>query len=187
MNPMSRSSVNRRLFQAAMCFLTGALMTAVLGCGGSETRSPEESSSSQPQLAGSTNAVPQQEKSQHAKVAPGATLAPEDFTKALQATGARYVVIQVFQEACAPCMTEALRLTELAEQWRKDGVAILGLGMDETPDSVRAFFEHTGERISYPLYHASWFAKQQKIAMTPTVFIYSTGGEQLYRTDPEQA
>ncbi len=121
------------------------------------------------------------------RVEPGTNLAEANFEKTLGETDAKFVVVQVYLEGCGPCMTEALHLTEKESQWRKEGVAILGLGMDETPDGPKAFFEHTGKRITYPLYLAPWFAQQQDVFITPTVFIYSAGGEQLFRTDPEQA
>ncbi len=122
-----------------------------------------------------------------ARVSPGTPLLEAEFVQTLRATGAEYIVVQVYMEACGPCMTEALQLTKIAEQWRKDGVAILGMGMDETPAGAEAFFRSTGGRIRYPLYFAPWFAKQQKVTATPTLFIYSVSGEQVFRIDPMTA
>ena len=120
-------------------------------------------------------------------VEPGTALEAKDFDRALRDTGAEYIVIQVYMEACGPCMTEALRLTEKLKPWRKAGVAIMGMGMDETAAGPRAFFENTGRRIAYPLYLAPWFAEQQEVLTTPTLFIYAADGKQLFRTDPERA
>ena len=122
-----------------------------------------------------------------AVVEPGAELAQADFASVLRATGAKYIVLQVYMESCGPCMTEALRLTEKKSEWRASGIAILGLGMDETPDGPKAFHEHTGRRITYPLYLAPWFAEKQEVFTTPTLFIYDANGAQLFRTDPETA
>ncbi len=121
------------------------------------------------------------------RVEPGTPLAESDFAKTLRGTGARFVVVQVFMEACGPCITESLHLTEKEAAWRDKGIAILGLGMDDTRDGPKAFFESTGKRVTYPLYFAPWFAQQQEVFMTPTVFVYSAGGEQLFRTDSEHA
>ena len=118
-------------------------------------------------------------------IEPGTPLAKVEFKKTLLETEARFIVIQVYMEACGPCMTEALRLQEKRDEWRESGVAVLGMGMDETPDGAKAFFRHTGERITYPLYMAPWFSEQQKVFATPTMFIYGADGEQLFRTDPE--
>lgn len=120
-------------------------------------------------------------------VAPGTPLEPSDFQKTLRGTGARFVVVQVYMQACGPCITESLQLTAKEAAWRDKGIAILGLGMDDTPDGPKAFFESTGKRVTYPLYLAPWFAQQREVFTTPTVFIYSADGEQLYRTDTEQA
>ncbi len=120
-------------------------------------------------------------------IEPGTPLAESDFAKTLRETGARFVVVQVFMEACGPCITESLHLTAQETAWRDRGIAILGLGMDDTPDGPKAFFESTGKRVTYPLYLAPWFAQQHEVFTTPTVFIYSADGEQLFRTDAEQA
>ncbi len=48
-------------------------------------------------------------------------------------------------------------------------------------------FGYCGGLLPYPLYLAPWFAQQQEVFTTPTVFNYSADGEQLYRTDAEQA
>lgn len=124
------------------------------------------------------------ESEKRARVSPGTPLIEADFVQTLRETGGEYVVVQVYMEACGPCMTEALQLTKIEEQWHQDGVAILGMGMDETPAGAEAFFESTGERIRYPLYFAPWFAKQQQVTATPTLFIYSESGKQLFRIDP---
>lgn len=120
-------------------------------------------------------------------IEPGTELTEANFKAALRDTGAKYVVIQVYMESCGPCMTEALQLAEKQAQWRASGVAILGLGMDETPAGPKAFDRHTGGRITYPLYLAPWFAEQQEVFTTPTLFVYRADGDQLFRTDPETA
>jgi hypothetical protein len=84
-------------------------------------------------------------------------------------------------------MTEALKLAKHEVAWRARGVAILGLGMDETAQGPQAFYEMTGQRITYPLYLAPWFARQQRVRQTPTLFIYSAAGRQLFRTDGPHA
>jgi len=116
-------------------------------------------------------------------VAPGTTLSENGFASALRATGARLIVVPVFAAECGPCMTEALRLTARRTAWKAMGVDVMGMGMDETPAEVRRFFQATGERIDYPLYHAPWFAKKNHVDIMPTVFIYSVAGKRLFRTD----
>lgn len=164
------------------------IVTCVVGCGNPVTGSLEEANQEiTVQTADSSEANKPEEQTPSSGVEPGTILTEANFKKTLGETGAKYVVVQVYLEGCGPCMTEALHLTEKEPPWRKVGVAILGLGMDQTPDGPKAFFEHTGKRITYPLYLAPWFAQRQDVFMTPTVFIYSAGGEQLFRTDAEQA
>jgi len=121
------------------------------------------------------------------KVQPGTLLQEKDFQQTLLATGAKLVIVQVYLESCGACMTEALKLSKQETAWRDRGVAILGLGMDETAQGPQAFYEMTGQRVTFPLYLAPWFARQQEIRLTPTLFIYSVDGKQLFRTDGQQA
>ena len=106
-----------------------------------------------------------------------------DFQRTLKATGARFVVISVFAADCGPCLTESLQLMGRREDWRKQGVEILGLGMGRSPDDVRRFLKQTGDRVAFPLYFAPWFAERQEVEGTPTLFIYSAAGERLFRAD----
>jgi len=121
------------------------------------------------------------------RVEPGTLLEEAEFKKTLLAAGAELVVVQVYLDACGPCITEALKLTQMQPKWHSQGVTILGLGMDETAAGPKSFFDSTGGRINFPLYLAPWFAKQQQVEATPVLFIYSASGEQLHRSDPFNA
>jgi len=164
----------RKFFIAFSCIF-------VVGCGPTEevTRlSPrKESSEESSPVSNTTTNGPD--------VEPGTELSEADFKQALRETGAKYVVLQVYMEACGPCMAEALHLTKQREAWQKSGVAILGMGRDETPAGPQAFYRHMGGRVSFPLYLAPWFSEQQEVFATPTLFIYGADGEQLFRTDSE--
>ncbi len=166
----------------------------VVGCGPTEevTLSPQKESSAESSSvsntatnSNTTTSGPDVEPN----VEPGTELTEADFKQALRQalreTGAKYVVLQVYMEACGPCMSEALHLTKQQEAWKKSGVAILGMGMDETPAGPQAFYRHTGGRITFPLYLAPWFSEQQEVFATPTLFIYGADGEQLFRADSE--
>ena len=171
----------------SVCCIVG-IAPFLVGCGqraGEPAERPSKPQEARP--AGSSEQSNEGQTPDASRVEPGTELTEANFKQALRETGAKYVVIQVYMESCGPCMTEALHLTEKQQEWRKSGVAILGLGMDETPAGPKAFYRHTGERITYPLYLAPWFSEQQEVLATPTIFIYGAGGEQLFRTDPETA
>ncbi len=119
------------------------------------------------------------------RVPPGTVMAAGDFAELLAKRGGNHVVVQVFAEACGPCMTEAIELNDRLDAWRARGIAVVGLGMDDSPESVQAFYQQTGRRIRFPLYCAPWFAEQQEVTLTPTLFIYDTAGKQLFRADAE--
>ncbi|MBE7461863.1 MAG: TlpA family protein disulfide reductase [Planctomycetes bacterium] len=114
----------------------------------------------------------------------GALLAEAEFLTTLQASKAKYIVIQVFAEKCGPCMEEALKLSSLAPEWSKRGVAVIGLAFDPRQESVQRFFEDTGRRVTFPLYCAPWFAEKHEVLATPTLFVFSFDGKKVYVSDP---
>ena len=159
----------------------------LVGCGQKTGETEQLSQREEAQSANNSEPGDEGQTPDASSIEPGTELTEAAFKQTLHETGAKFIVIQVYMEACGPCMTEALHLTEKQEEWRKSGVAILGMGMDETPEGPKAFYRHTGERITYPLYLAPWFSEQQEVFATPTMFIYGAGGEQLFRTDTETA
>ena len=177
--------------QSSRCIFSGCCVIGIafllVGCGQRTSEPAQLSKSEEAQSASNVQLNNRGLTPDASGVEPGTELTEKMFERTLRETEAKYIVIQVYMEACGPCMTEALHLTEKQEEWRKSGVAILGMGMDETPEGPKAFYRHTGERITYPLYLAPWFSEQQEVFATPTLFIYGADGEQLFRTDPETA
>ncbi len=179
-------------YMRSSCCLLSAYSVAgialfLVGCGQRTGQSAQLSKPEEAQSASNFELNKEGQTPDASGVEPGTELTEANFKRALRETGAKFVVVQVYMEACGPCMTEALHLTEKQEEWRKSGVAILGMGMDERPAGPKAFYRHTGERITYPLYLAPWFSERQEVFATPTIFIYGADGEQLFRTDPETA
>jgi thiol-disulfide isomerase/thioredoxin len=172
--------VSRRARNRVACFL--AIANGLLGLSGCNRATTEQQSLSKTTVLASENSAEKSEPLD--RVEPGTLLEEAEFKKTLLAAGAELVVVQVYLDACGPCITEALKLTQLQKPWRSRGIAILGLGMDETSAGPKSFFDNTGGRINFPLYLAPWFAKQQQIETTPVLFIYSASGEQLHRSDP---
>jgi hypothetical protein len=77
-------------------------------------------------------------------------------------------------------------LEERRPGWRKRGVEVLGLGVGD-PENARRFFSQTGNRTAFPLYSAPWFAERQKVEATPTLFIITASGENVFRADGMEA
>lgn len=164
------------------------IFALLVGC--EHKMNPSSNSDSAPatsQLESSTPSQVHQRSLPLPKVPPGTLLREDHFQQTLQATGAKLIIVQVYLESCGACMTEALKLSKEESHWYEQGISILGLGMDETAQGSRAFYAMTGKRITFPLYWAPWFARQQKIVQTPTLLIYAKDGRQLFRTDAQQA
>lgn len=159
----------------------------LIGCGQESDRTQPLSGADEIETVRRMEAAEAMPTEEMVHVEPGTKLTEALFLQTLRETRAKFIVVQVYIEACGPCMTEALRLTEKQKVWRESGVAVMGLGMDDTPDGPQAFYRHTSERITFPLYMAPWFAEQQEVLATPTIFLYAADGEQLFRIDPEAA
>ena len=157
------------------------------GCEQVADKQAEQPKTGQPKTEALAEVAAGQTQVKVPRIVPGTPLRESDFEQTLRATGAEFVVVQVYAEACGPCITEALKLTQIEKQWRDQGVAILGMGMDETSAGPVSFFNSTGGRVKFPLYLAPWFAKQQQVEATPALFIYSANGTQVYRGDPASA
>ncbi len=166
----------------AICLALTAILI-VPGCSRS-TAPPAPAAKSLASGGGTAETDSAKEPSQE-RVPPGTRLAAADFADLLARSAGKQVVIQVFAESCGPCITEAIGLNERLDAWRKRGIAVIGLGMDDSPESVRTFYQQTGSRIRFPLYCAPWFAEQQEVALTPTLFIYDSAGKQQFRADAE--
>lgn len=168
--------------KSSVTFAFGVPFFALLlwGCG----NAPQVPDTAKPKPHAQEIASKQSVESSVAKSELGALLAESEFLSTLQASKAKYIVIQVFAEKCGPCMEEALKLSSLAPEWSKRGVAVIGLGFDPQQENVRQFFEDTGRRVTFPLYCAPWFAEKYEVLATPTLFVFSPDGEKVYVSDP---
>ncbi|MCZ7647761.1 MAG: TlpA family protein disulfide reductase [Planctomycetota bacterium] len=151
-------------------------LALLAGCGAAPDRAPQASTPEKP--AAPPAAAPD-------AVEPGTELAEADFEKTLKASGARFVLVQVFAEKCGPCMEEARKLTAMQPKLKSLDAVVIGVGVDEKPKNVKQFYEDTGRVVTYPLYCAPWFAPKHEIEYTPTLFIYGADGKRLFRLDPD--
>ncbi len=123
---------------------------------------------------------------QQKEVQPVTELTAGDFVDVLRAQATDWIVVQLFQESCAPCLTEALRLQDRVDTWRQRGIGVIGCGIDPTIDEARGFIENTGGRVASPVYHAPWLAEQFEITATPVLLLYDSQGKLAAKFDPEQ-
>ena len=192
MTCFASSTAIRRLAIVGLCFLLGCKertgievdSTQSVGTSRAVMQADEDGSGAAGQASMEDADAPPPEEP---RIAPGTPLAKSAFQQTLAETGAKWIVVQVYMEACGPCITEAIHMTEKLSEWQRKGIAVIGLGMDETATGPKTFFRQTGQRVTYPLYLAPWFAEEQEVYSAPTIFVYDSAGNQLLRADPETA
>ncbi len=135
---------------------------------------------------GSSESIGGAADSNAGRVAPGTLLSSREFQNLVRQSSTPWIVVQLFQETCAPCLTESLRLNERLEDWKARGITVIGCGADPTPAETRGFAENTGGRIEFPLYHAPWLAEEVGLEATPTLLLYSREGKLVAKFDPDR-
>lgn len=61
----------------------------------------------------------------------------------------KVVLLNFWATWCAPCRTETPRFVELQNRYRKQGLQIIGISLDDRTDPVRAFYEQF--KMNYPV------------------------------------
>lgn len=59
------------------------------------------------------------------------------------------LLINFWATWCPPCLEEIPHLVQLSEQYKKDGLVILGISTDDTPDQVKPFASQL--KMNYPV------------------------------------
>jgi len=59
------------------------------------------------------------------------------------------IIINFWSTTCGPCRLETPELVDLAAKYRSQGLTILGISVDDTPEDIRTFA--TEFKVPYPL------------------------------------
>jgi peroxiredoxin len=89
----------------------------------------------------------------------------------------RPVVINFWATWCAPCRVEMPALQAAYEQYRQDGLRILAVDFDESPDAVRTFFyDELGLTFTPLIDEGGPVTQQFGVFNFPTTFFVEQGG-----------
>jgi cytochrome c biogenesis protein CcmG, thiol:disulfide interchange protein DsbE len=61
----------------------------------------------------------------------------------------KVVLLNFWSTTCPPCRIETPWFVEFQKRWEKDGFTVVGVSMDDTPDSIRKFI--TQFSVNYPM------------------------------------
>jgi cytochrome c biogenesis protein CcmG, thiol:disulfide interchange protein DsbE len=61
----------------------------------------------------------------------------------------KVVLLNFWSTTCPPCRVETPWFVEFQKRWEKDGFTVVGVSMDDTPDSIRKFI--TQFSVNYPM------------------------------------
>jgi peroxiredoxin len=67
----------------------------------------------------------------------------------LSAYRGKVVLLDFWATWCDPCREETPRFVDLQNKYRKQGLQIIGVSMDDTPEPVRDFYQHFN--MNYPV------------------------------------
>jgi cytochrome c biogenesis protein CcmG, thiol:disulfide interchange protein DsbE len=61
----------------------------------------------------------------------------------------KVVLLNFWSTTCPPCRTETPWFVEFQKRWQKQGFTVVGVSMDDTPESIRKFNAKFG--VNYPM------------------------------------
>ena len=110
--------------------------------------------------------------------APGFSLPtlPEAGAKSLADYRGSVVLINFWATWCGPCRREMPALNRLADRYRKQGLSVLGIALDDDPAVVRAFIRRLGVRFTILHDPGQQVASRYKVFAYPTSFLLDRQG-----------
>lgn len=133
--------------------LTALVLAAVLlatGCSSDQQRSASSEAAAQDTLPHDPYSAPLHAASRQAEAADFTTTLLDGQTFRLSDYRGQVVVLNVWATWCAPCEEETPALVELYEQYKEEGLQILGVSIDEQGRSVVVPFVEE-YNVSYPV------------------------------------
>jgi peroxiredoxin len=94
----------------------------------------------------------------------------------LSAYRGKVVLLDFWATWCTPCREETPRLVELQSKYRDQGLQIIGVSMDDSPDPVREFHQHF--HMNYPVVmgNADIGARYGGVLGLPIAFVIDRSG-----------
>ncbi len=126
-------------------------------------------------------------------VAPGGAL-PQVLVTSREGTevrltdiiGGRPTVLNLWASWCDPCIAELPALARLRDALERDGIQVVGIGIQDDPAELERVFRQAG--ASFPLYFDKngQVSSRLKVAGVPETFLIDSQGKFLLFDDPGQ-
>lgn len=112
-----------------------------------------------------------------------ATAQPFEFkdmqgnTQRLNDYRGKWVLVNFWATWCPPCLEEVPDLVELHEAHKKTDLVVIGVALDSTEKSVKAFVAK--RKVTYPIVLGDYDMAEQvgQIEVLPTSYLYNPQGE----------
>jgi peroxiredoxin len=136
-------------------FMLAVVFTFILaGCENSQPKKTADNQAVETQAPDTAVSTGRTIRPPSAQLAPDFTLTDiHGKTMKLSAYKGKVIILDFWATWCPPCKAEIPFFIELEEQYKKQGLAVLGVSLDNGVSKVKSFYNNTG--MNYPVAMAS--------------------------------
>jgi thiol-disulfide isomerase/thioredoxin len=164
----------------ALALLVVALSLMTVGCGGQKQESPSGEGGT-PQVAGGETQAPEEHTSgtgtEIGQIPPSFTLSDLDGNEVtLSDFAGKVVILDLWATWCPPCRQEIPFLVSLYEEYKDQGLAVVGVGLDRGGADVLSSFVDANSVTYTILVGNEAVSRDYRVSSIPTTFMIGRDG-----------